>query len=80
MVSLAAKVVPGASQQEILWETPYCMLGFLVMQERRAAGIKGIGRPEKSKRLWDAWKKQRSEQPDQKPDQQNKEDRLSDDE
>jgi len=70
-VSLAAKVVPGASQHEILWETPYCMLGFLVMQERRMAGVKGIGRPEKSKKLWDAWKKQRSEQPDQKPDQHN---------
>lgn len=63
------------------------MLGFLVMQERRAAGIKGIGRPEKSKRLWDAWKSinrlsaaDASKQPDQKPDQQNKEDRLSDDE
>lgn len=79
MVSLAAKVVPGASQQEILWETPYCMLGFLVMQERRAAGIKGIGRPEKSEKLWDAWKKMRSEQPDQQPDQHKSEDRLSQD-
>lgn len=79
MVSLAAKVVPGASQHEILWETPYCMLGFLVMQERRMAGVKGIGRPEKSQKLWDEWKKLRSEHPDQQPDQHKSEDRLSQD-
>jgi hypothetical protein len=56
--------MPGAGLREILWETPYCLLGFLVMQERRMAGVKGIGRPEKSRRLWDAWKKVRQEYED----------------
>jgi len=78
--SLAAKVIPGASLHEILWETPYCMLGFLVMQERRMAGIKGIGRPEKSRKLWEEWKKQRSEQPDQQPDKNKHKKTLSHDE
>lgn len=62
---MAARVIPGASLHEILWEIPYCMLGFLVMQERRAAGVKGIGRPEKSDKLWTAWKKMQSEKPDE---------------
>lgn len=77
---LAARVVPGLGLGEILWEVPFCMLGFLVMQERRMAGVKGIGRPEKSRKLWEAWKRQRSEHPDQEADRAGGEAGLGDDE
>jgi hypothetical protein len=77
---LAARVIPGASLHELLWELPYCLLGFLVMQERRAAGVKGIGRPEKSEKLWRAWKALRSGQPDKQADHAGGEAGLGDDE
>ena len=44
------------------------------------AGVKGIGRPEKSEKLWNEWKKQRSEQPDQQPDKNKHKKTLSHDE
>lgn len=68
MASLVARVMPGTKMREILWGMPLCQVGFLVMQERRMAGVKGIGRPEKSQKLWAAFKKQRSEQENQQPD------------
>ena len=71
---MAAKVVPGAGIRELMWETPFSLLGFLVMQERRMAGVKGIGRPEKSQRLWSTWKRMQSSQPDQKAKQKERDD------
>lgn len=61
MATLAAQTLPGVGWWEMFWEVPFALLGFLVMQERRQAGVKGIGRPEKSDKLWREWKKTRPE-------------------
>lgn len=55
------RVMPGATLQQVFWEIPFCMLGFLIMQERRQAGVQGIGRPEKSEELWKAFQKKMAE-------------------
>lgn len=74
--TLVARVMPGLGMREIMWDIPFCLVGFLIMQERRLAGVKGIGRPEKSRKLWAAWKKIRSEGKNQQSDRQESENRL----
>ncbi|MDD3154932.1 MAG: hypothetical protein PHS41_08690 [Victivallaceae bacterium] len=46
----------------MLWDWPYSLLSFFVMQERRDAGVKGIARKEKSDALWRAFMESRKKQ------------------
>jgi len=54
----AAEASPGLTVEKALWEMPFCMLGFLVMQAMRKRGVKGIGRPEISRQIWENFQKE----------------------
>lgn len=48
----AARALPGASVRELLWEVPLCLVGWLIVQARRADGERGLTRPEFDEELW----------------------------
>ncbi len=48
----AARAVPGASARELMWELPLCMIGWLIVQQRRSDGERGLTRPELDDELW----------------------------
>ncbi len=48
----AARALPGASVRELLWEVPLCLIGWLIVQTRRADGERGLTRPEFDEELW----------------------------
>lgn len=41
---------------DVFWEIPLVTLGYLTVQAGRKAGIKGIGRMEKSTELWQVFR------------------------
>ena len=49
---MAANIFPNITLQDLLWRIPMVTLGYLLVQAGRKAGIKGIGRTDKSIALW----------------------------
>ncbi len=59
LAAMAARALPSLGHEEAIWGMPFCMLGFYVMQAQRLAGVKGIGRKDKSRKIWEAWQRVR---------------------
>ncbi len=53
---MIAKVMPSVTIHQVLWEMPWPMVSYYVVQAARQAGIKGIGRRDKSDKLWKRFK------------------------
>lgn len=44
--------MPSVTPYQAMWELPFVTVSYYVVQAMRKAGVKGIGRPEKSQKLW----------------------------
>lgn len=44
--------MPSVTPYQVMWELPVVTAGYYVVQAMRRAGVKGIGRREKSRKLW----------------------------
>ena len=53
LMFLTGNILPAVSFDEILWQIPYVLLGYLFLRESRRAGLEGIGRMQTSERLWE---------------------------
>lgn len=49
---MIARVMPSVTVHQVLWELPWPLVGYYAVQAARAAGVKGICRPEESDNLW----------------------------
>lgn len=56
IAAMTAEAFPAVTPFEAVWRIPYVMIGFLVMQAARRRGVRGIGRPEQSRAVWERFR------------------------
>ena len=49
---MVASIVPGVTPYQAMWEIPFVTVSYYMVQAARRAGVMGIGRHEKSVKLW----------------------------
>lgn len=49
---MTASVMPSVTPYQAMWEVPFVTVSYYFVQAARRAGVKGIGRTEKSAKLW----------------------------
>ena len=61
---MVASIVPGVTPHQAMWEIPFVTVSYYMVQAARRAGVKGIGRTDKSLKLWRKFAEQHKDELD----------------